>query len=130
MPNTKATAHTEVPHDTVSCLQQKQRALPRGRRAEATPDELSERLELPVGIGFGGHIGVVVQGNIGTTERLDFTIMGSAVNLASRLEGQCKALGVDAVFSDAVAAHVELQEVGTRELKGVQTRQKLWTLLP
>ena len=61
---------------------------------------------------------------------LSWAIMGSAVTLASRLEGQCKALGVDAVFSDAVAAHVELQEVGTRELKGVQTPQKLWTLLP
>ena len=35
LPNTEATAHTKVPHDTVSCLQQKQRALPRGRRAES-----------------------------------------------------------------------------------------------
>jgi adenylate cyclase len=106
-----------------------QRMVQSVRAALSRVRNLSERLESPVGIGFGGHIGEVVQGNIGTTERLDFTIMGAAVNLASRLEGQCKAFGVDAVFSDAVAAHVELQEIGVRELKGVQTPQKLWTLV-
>ena len=110
----------EVAHRMVDCT----------RAALHRVNALSEQLELPIGIGFGGHIGEVVQGNIGTTERLDFTVMGSAVNLANRLEGQCSALGVDAVFSDAIAAHVKLQVVGTRPLKGVRTPQRLWTLLP
>lgn len=75
--------------------------------------------ELPVGVGCGGHLGAVVQGNIGTPDRLDFTVMGPAVNLASRLESECKPLGVPAVFSREVAELVEgLQAGGERRLKG------------
>jgi adenylate cyclase len=71
-------------------------------------------------VGFGGHIGEVVQGNIGTPARLDFTVMGAAVNLASRLEGLCSPLGVTAVFSGAVARHAEgLAPAGHHALKGV-----------
>lgn len=71
-------------------------------------------------VGFGGHIGEVVQGNIGTPARLDFTVMGAAVNLASRLEGLCRPLGVSAVFSDAVAVHAGgLVPAGSHMLKGV-----------
>ena len=78
------------------------------------------RSGLGVGVCFGGHIGEVVQGNVGTPERLDFTVMGPAVNLASRLESLCRPLQTDAVFSEAVARHVDgLEESGAHSLKGI-----------
>jgi adenylate cyclase len=74
-----------------------------------------------VHIGFGGHIGEIVQANIGTPQRLDFTVMGAAVNLASRLESLCKPLRADAVFSSVVAAEAgaDLQHAGHHVVKGV-----------
>lgn len=74
---------------------------------------------LPVSVCFGGHLGDVIQGNIGTPERVDFTIMGSAVNLASRLESLCRPLDRVALFSAAVSEHVpELVSAGAHALKG------------
>ncbi len=85
--------------------------------------------ELPVGIGFGAHLGDVVQGNIGTPVRLDFTVMGPAVNLASRLEGLCKVLAAPAVFSAAVASRVEgLRPAGAQVLEGIAEPVEVWVL--
>ena len=86
-------------------------------------------LDSGVQVGFGGHIGEVVQGNIGTPVRLDFTVMGPAVNLANRLEGLCKPLQVAAVFSDAVAvADLGLHAAGPQTVKGVATPVQVFTL--
>lgn len=89
-----------------------------------------EGLDSGVRVGFGGHIGEVVQGNIGTPTRLDFTVMGPAVNLASRLEGLCKVLGVGAAFSAAVGglAGEGLVRAGEHRVKGVKTPVEVWVL--
>lgn len=77
-------------------------------------------LDAGVAIGFGAHIGEVLQGNIGTPNRLDFTVMGPAVNLASRLEGLCKPLQANAVFSETVATEAPgLVPAGSHVVKGV-----------
>ena len=71
--------------------------------------------------GLALHRGEVAYGNIGAAERLDFTVIGTAVNIASRLEGLCGTLGQPWLVSEAVARHASapLQARGEHRLKGV-----------
>ena len=50
------------------------------------------------------HLGEILWGNIGAADRLDFTAIGPAVNLVSRLEGLCRPLGRSVLISGALAA--------------------------
>jgi adenylate cyclase len=91
--------------------------------------QVAQRTGHDVSAGFGCHIGDVIYGNIGTPERLDFTVMGSCVNLASRLESLCKPLEATAVFSQSVQAHcAELSPAGSHALKGISEPVRVWVL--
>jgi adenylate cyclase len=91
-------------------------------------EERGRELDLPLSVGFGCHIGRVLYGNIGTQSRLDFTVMGPAVKLTSRLESKCKALGAQqTVSSDVAEGHREkLQSFGTHSVKGVAEPVEIW----
>jgi adenylate cyclase len=74
-----------------------------------------------LGFGVGVNIGEVMYGNIGTSTRLDFTVIGPAVNAAARLEALTRDVGVHALFSEAFAAKVHprsLVPMGRHCLRG------------
>jgi adenylate cyclase len=80
--------------------------------------------------GIGLHIGPVQYGNIGAEKRLDFTVIGSAVNMASRLESATGKLGLRVIASAEFAAQAEgaLSRVGEVELKGLPGKQTVFGL--
>jgi len=84
----------------------------------------------PVRFGVGLHVGPVTFGNVGTEDRLDFTIIGPAVNRASRLESLTKELGVpvlaSAEFNDVCM--VPMKSLGKHVLRGVPEPVEVFTL--
>jgi adenylate cyclase len=72
--------------------------------------------------GIGVHVGDVMYGNIGSRTRLDFTVIGPAVNMASRLEALTKQLGkpvlLSRAFADFVKSDFELERVGEYPVRG------------
>jgi class 3 adenylate cyclase len=82
------------------------RAVRTALEMQAAVMKLKLELSIPIEIGIGIHRGEVIAGNIGSTERMEFTFIGDAVNTAARLEGLTKGLGASIVISSAI--HSEL----------------------
>jgi adenylate cyclase len=79
------------------------------------------------------HVGTVFYGNIGSKERLDFTVIGPAVNEVSRIAAMCRSVDqpllVSAAFADAVGdLRSHLVSVGRFALRGVAQPQELYTV--
>lgn len=85
---------------------------------------------------LGLHIGEVFYGNIGSQDRLDFTVVGPAVNEVSRIVALCRSVERDILVSNAFRAaasdeaKARLVSVGRYALRGVQAAQELFTLDP
>ena len=75
-------------------------------------------------------MGDVVYGNIGGRNRLDFTVIGPAVNQAARIEAMCRTLDRTVLVSQQIAevAKTELTPLGFHALRGVREPQELFGL--
>jgi len=84
--------------------------------------------EPPLEIVVALHIGTAIYGNIGAADRLDFTVIGPAVNLVSRIEAVAKTLNLPIVVSaDFARAYGEpLHPLGRHELRGLATPYDLF----
>ena len=84
----------------------------------------------PLPFGAALHLGEMLWGNIGAADRLDFTAIGPAVNLVSRLEGLCRPLGRSVLISGAVAAETTatLVPLGQHMLRGIAAPCAVFTL--
>ena len=80
--------------------------------------------------GLALHLGEVIHGNVGAARRLDFTVIGPAVNLASRIEALNPQLGRWLLTSAAFAEACDgpLTSLGAFGLRGTRTTHELFTL--
>lgn len=96
----------------------------------AISSERKERREAALRAGVSLHLGSVVYGNIGAESRLDFTVMGHAVNLVARIQSLNSSMGEAILFSQEIADHVgeEAESIGLHTFKGVPTPVEVFRL--
>ncbi len=87
--------------------------------------------ELTIGVGLA--TGLVHAGVIGTSEKMEYAVIGDTVNTASRLEHLTKELGVSILMSEgtyeAVKDHVEAIDLGEQEIRGKQGKLRVYGLI-
>ena len=107
------------------------KAVAAARSGMAHLDETRRREGLaPLPFGVALHLGEMLWGNIGAADRLDFTAIGAAVNLVSRLEGLCRPLGREVLISGAFAAEaaIPLIPLGEHTLRGIAASCAVFTV--
>jgi adenylate cyclase len=114
-----------------------QRACRGALAAKAASDALNTQFEAegwqPFTVRLGIHVGDAVVGNVGSTERMNYTVLGNTINLASRLEGMNKEFGTTILVSGAVRDRVEncfrFKIVGSVIAKGLTTETNVYELV-
>ena len=106
-------------------------AVAEARQAIAALNEKNSQTgRAPLNYGTGVHVGDVMYGNIGSRTRLDFTVIGPAVNMASRLESLTKQLGrtvlLSRAFADFVKNDFDLERIGEYPVSGFSDPTELF----
>ena len=85
--------------------------------------------ENEIRFGVGLNVGEVIYGNVGAPDRLDFTVMGPAVNRTARLESLTKIVGEDILVSKEFAEIVDcpMKSLGEHNMKGIEAPQPVFT---
>lgn len=106
---------------------------------ESALDRLKHDPRLPasgLSVGVGLHTGLVVAGNMGSQNRMNYTVIGDAVNLASRLESLTRHYGVSNLVSEEFVAAMgegarqfDLQELDLVRVKGKRETSRLFTMV-
>ena len=124
----------DEPCDACTCALEAERL---ARRRIAELNERRASLSLPLTEAYLGlHVGEVFYGNVGSADRLDFTVVGPAVNEVSRIAAMCRSAERSVLLSSAFAAAARetdragLVSVGRFALRGVGRPQELYTLDP
>lgn len=102
----------------------------RAELAELNKELESQNIEICTGIGINS--GFCIVGNMGSTQRFDYSVIGDAVNLASRLEGQCKDFDTDLIVSSYTVEGQEydfnFERLGRVQVKGKEESVTVYTL--
>ena len=102
-------------------------------RLKLLNNELESEGLMPIKIGIGINTGEVVVGNMGSENRFDYSILGDAANLASRLEGQSKSYGQTLILGEETAEAVQHElfsiELDKIAVKGKTEGVRIFTVL-
>jgi len=82
------------------------------------------------GLDIALHVGELLYGNVGAPNRLDFTVVGPAVNAISRLEPLCQSLSSPIVMSEDFARHggagLQVKSLGHHSLRGLSAPMEIF----
>lgn len=100
-------------------------------RMEGINSDLTRRGEAPIRIGIGLNSGRVIVGSIGSPERMEFTVIGNAVNIASRIETLNKRVGTTLLLSratrDAMQHPLPLRALPLQAVEGIAQPLEIFT---
>jgi len=119
-----------------ACARAVQAAIEARQAMAALNEELRAGGEEPLGYGIALHVGEVMYGNIGAVDRLDFTVIGRAVNMAARMQAMCRVLGPTVLVSDTFvqlcsgvrSCSDTFRSLGEHRLTGIARPVELFTL--